>query len=138
MAGNRLDNEERLSRIVAIRREIAAAGNDLQVVVQIVVERSQAITSADGAMVNLLDGDMVETRAACGIADTVFGARRPLSDSVAKYAIESGQPILIEDTVTDPRINQTLREKVGVSLSGRMSARLWSTPRMAIPPVPWR
>jgi diguanylate cyclase (GGDEF)-like protein/PAS domain S-box-containing protein len=113
VAGARLNAEDRLSRIVAIQREIAGAGNDLQVVMQLVVERSQAITSADGAMVNLLEGDTVHTRAASGIAVAAFDARRPLADSVAKYAIESGQPILIEDTLSDPRINQALRKKVG-------------------------
>ena len=105
MAGDRLDSQERIARIVGIQREIAAAGTDLQVVMQLVAERSQEITSADGAMVNLLDGDTLHARAASGIAASAPGARRPLSDSVAKYAIESGQPILIEDTLSDPRIN---------------------------------
>ena len=113
MAGDRLDSQERIARIVGIQREIAAAGTDLQVVMQLVAERSQEITSADGAMVNLLDGDTLHARAASGIAASAPGARRPLSDSVAKYAIESGQPILIEDTLSDPRINQVLRKKVG-------------------------
>jgi diguanylate cyclase (GGDEF)-like protein/PAS domain S-box-containing protein len=81
---------------------------------QLVAERSQAITRADGAMVNLIEGgDTLHTRAATGIAATAFDARRPLSGSVAKHAIESGQPILIEDTPSDARINQELRAKVG-------------------------
>ncbi|HEY1356925.1 MAG TPA: EAL domain-containing protein [Thermoleophilaceae bacterium] len=113
MAGDLRDNTERLARIVEIQREIAGADNDLELVMQLVAERSQAITSADGAMVNLLDGDVVHTRAASGIAANALDARRPLADSVAKYAIESGQPILIEDTLSDPRINQALRQKVG-------------------------
>ena len=57
---------------------------------QLVAERSQAITGADGAMVNLIDGDMLHTRAVSGIAAGAFDARRPLSSTVAKYAIESG------------------------------------------------
>jgi diguanylate cyclase (GGDEF)-like protein/PAS domain S-box-containing protein len=40
-------------------------------------------------------------------------ALRPLSSSVAKYAIETGRPLLIEDAPTDPRINQALRGLVG-------------------------
>ena len=80
---------------------------------QIVAERSQAITGADGAMVNLIDGDMLHTRAVSGIAGAVFDTRRPLESSVAKYAIESGLALLIEDAPNDPRVNQKLRAAVG-------------------------
>ena len=80
---------------------------------QLVAERSQAITGADGAMVNLIDGDMLHTRAVSGIAGAVFDTRRPLESSVAKHAIESGLPLLIEDAPNDPRVNQELRAAVG-------------------------
>ncbi len=92
---------------------IAAAGDDLQSVMQQVAERSQAIIGADGSMVNLVDGDTLHTRAVTGIAAGAFDARRPLAGSVARYAIESRQPLLIEDTVGDHRINQELRAKLG-------------------------
>ena len=107
------DSSARLALIVKTQREIAMAGDDLEAVMQLVAERSQAITGADGAMVNLIDGEMLHTRAVTGIAAGVVGARRPVADSVAKYAIESGQPLLIEDAPNDPRINQELRAKVG-------------------------
>ncbi len=114
MPGDNRHSAERLSLIVETQRDIAGAGHDLATVMQLVAERSQAITGADGAMVNLLEGgDTLHTRAATGIAATAFDAKRPLSGSVAKYAIGDGQPILIEDTPSDPRINQELRAKVG-------------------------
>jgi diguanylate cyclase (GGDEF)-like protein/PAS domain S-box-containing protein len=80
---------------------------------QLVAERSQAITGADGAMVNLIDGEMLQTRAVSGIAVGAIDARRLLSGTVAKYAIESGQPLLIEDAPNDPRVNHDLRAKIG-------------------------
>src|SRR4051812_9631748 len=114
MPGHSGNSAERLSLIVETQREIASAGNDLQAVMQLVAERCVGIIGADGAMVNLIEADdVLHTRAATGIAVAAFDARRPLSGSVAKYAIQSGQPILIEDTESDPRINQELRAKVG-------------------------
>lgn len=113
MPGAKLDSDQRLSLILDTQRTIAAAGDDLQSVMQQVADRSQAIIGADGSMVNLVDGDMLHTRAVTGIAASAFDARRPLAGSVARYAIESGQPLLIEDTVSDHRINQELREKLG-------------------------
>ena len=72
-----------------------------------------SLTGADGAMVALLDdGDLV-TRAAAGIAAGTVGVRRPLGASVAAHAIATGQPILIEDAESDPRIDQNMRRKVG-------------------------
>ncbi|MBV9471605.1 MAG: hypothetical protein JO206_01465, partial [Solirubrobacterales bacterium] len=53
------DPAERLSLIVETQREIAAAEVDLKVVSGLVAERSQAITGADGAMVNRLEGDVL-------------------------------------------------------------------------------
>jgi diguanylate cyclase (GGDEF)-like protein/PAS domain S-box-containing protein len=107
------DSSDRLSLIFETQREIARAGSDLQAVMQLVAERSQAITGADGAMVNLIDGAMLHTRAVSGIAAGVLDARRPTASSIAKYAIESGQALLIEDAPSDPRINQELRAVVG-------------------------
>jgi diguanylate cyclase (GGDEF)-like protein/PAS domain S-box-containing protein len=107
------DSSERLSLIVETQRDIAEAGHDLEAVMQLVAERSQALTGADGAMVNLIEGDMLRTRAVSGIAVSAARALRPLSSSVAKYAIETGRPLLIEDAPSDHRINQDLRGRVG-------------------------
>src|SRR5215471_12876952 len=114
MPGHNRNSAERLSLVVETQRAIASAGSDLQAVMQLVAENCVGIIGADGAMVNLIEeGDILHTRAANGIAEKAFDARRPLSGSVAKYAIASGEPILIEDTESDPRINQELRAKVG-------------------------
>src|ERR1700689_4819766 len=98
MPGAKLNSDQRLSLILDTQRSIAAAGDDLQRVMQQVADRSQAIIGADGSMVNLVDGDMLHPRAVTGIAASAFDARRPLAGSVARYAIERGQPLLIEDT----------------------------------------
>ena len=113
MPGTHFDSDQRLSLILETQQAIAAAGDDLESVMQVVAERSPAIIGADGAMVNLIDGDFLYTRAASGSAAEVRGARRPIAKSIARYAIESGQPLLVEDTRTDPRINQEMRGRVG-------------------------
>ncbi len=113
MPGTHFDSDQRLSLILETQQAIAAAGDNLESVTQVVAERSPAIIGADGAMVNLVEGDFLHTRAASGSAAEVRGARRPIAKSIARYAIESGQPLLVEDTRTDPRINQEMRGRVG-------------------------
>jgi PAS domain S-box-containing protein len=44
------ENSERLERVVETQRDIAAAGVDLQGVMRLIVERSQALTKAEGAV----------------------------------------------------------------------------------------
>jgi diguanylate cyclase (GGDEF)-like protein/PAS domain S-box-containing protein len=107
------DSNQRLALIIEAQRELAAADGDLETVMQLIAERSQAIIEADGAMVNLIDGENLHTRGASGIATAAFDAVRPISSSVARYAIESGQPVLVSDAPHDPRVNQELRAKIG-------------------------
>jgi diguanylate cyclase (GGDEF)-like protein/PAS domain S-box-containing protein len=109
----RSEKAERLSQIVETQRDIAAAGLDPERVMALLVERSMALTGADGALVSLLDGSDLVTRAGAGIAAGTVGVRRPLGDSVAAHAIATGQPILVEDAESDPRIDQRMRSKVG-------------------------
>ena len=113
MSGAKRSSDQRLSLIVETGRDIAAAGEELQRVIQLIAERAQEITGAHGAMVNLIEGTMLHTRAVTGIAVKAFDARRPIAGSIARFAIESGQPILVEDAPNDPRINQELRAKCG-------------------------
>ena len=112
MARSHRDDTERLSRVLETQRDIAAAGNDLAEMTRIVLDRSRSITGAEGAMLCLVDGDELVTRDAVGIAEKAL-RRRPLATSVARYAIETGQPILIEDCENDDRLNREMQRAVG-------------------------
>jgi diguanylate cyclase (GGDEF)-like protein/PAS domain S-box-containing protein len=113
MTGTKLNSDQRLSLIIETQRLISGAGDELHAVMQMIADRSRAIIGADGAMVNLIEGDMLHTRGVSGIAAHVLDVRRPIAGSVARFAIESGEPVLIENAPEDPRINQELRAKVG-------------------------
>ena len=80
---------------------------------QVIVERAQALTRAEGAMIHLIEGDDVITRAACGIGARFLGNRRPLSESVSRFAIEARGPLLIEYAENDPRLNAAIRAEMG-------------------------
>ncbi len=108
------DRASRLERIIATQRDIAAAASgDLEHVMQVIVERAQALTRAEGAMVSLIDGDDIVTRAACGIASRFLHNRRPMSETVSRFAIQARSALLIEQAETDPRLNPRLQKLVG-------------------------
>jgi len=104
----------RLERIIATQRDVAAASSvDLEHVMDVIVDRAMALTRAEGAMIHLIDGEDVVTRAACGIATRFLHNRRPLSQSVSRFAIAARAPVLIEHAEDDPRLNAKLRSLVG-------------------------
>src|SRR5579884_3152293 len=105
-------NRDRLARILETQTQIAAAALDLDGVMRLIVERSQALTRGTGAMVDLLDGDDLVTRAAAGSVASTLGNRRPASDSMD--ALASGRAVLIERAEDDPRLNRPLADAVGV------------------------
>jgi diguanylate cyclase (GGDEF)-like protein/PAS domain S-box-containing protein len=108
------ERANRLERIIATQRDIAAAASgDLEHVMHVIVERAQALTRAEGAMVSLIDGDDIVTRAACGIALRFLHNRRPMSETVSRFAIEARSPILIEQAENDSRLNPKLQKLVG-------------------------
>ncbi len=108
------DKASRLERIIATQRDIsAAASGDLDQVMQVIVERAQALTRAEGAMISLIEDDDIVTRAACGIASGFLNARRPMSQTVSRFAIAARGPLLIEYAEDDPRLNSQIRAKMG-------------------------
>ncbi len=108
------ERASRLERIIATQRDIAAASSgDLEHVMQVIVERAQALTRAEGSMVSLIEGDEIVTRAACGIAERFLHTSRRLSESVSRFAIAARGPLLIEYAEDDDRLNPQIRAKMG-------------------------
>ena len=108
------DRANRLELIIATQRDIsAAASGDLEHVMQVIVDRAQALTRAEGAMIHLIEGDDVHTRAASGIGLRFLGNRRPLSQSVSRFAIAAREPLLIEHAEDDDRLNPKIRAVMG-------------------------
>ena len=74
------NDAERLSAIIATQQEIATAGLDLGTVLTRIAERTQAITGAAGAAVELAEGDELVYRAASGTAAHSLGLRLRMAD----------------------------------------------------------
>jgi diguanylate cyclase (GGDEF)-like protein/PAS domain S-box-containing protein len=108
------EKADRLERIIATQRDVAAASSvDLEHVMRVIVEKAMALTRAQGAMISLIEDDVLVTRAAGGIAARFQGNRRPLSQSVSRFAIRDRAPLLIEHAEDDPRLNAQIRSVMG-------------------------
>jgi two-component system cell cycle sensor histidine kinase/response regulator CckA len=101
--GLRTENE-RLSRVVETQAEIAATQLDLEAVSQLIAERAVELVNANGAAVNVLDGDEIVAQAVFGSTTDstrlsvplLHGGRNVGSLSVAKDAVTGDDRRLLE------------------------------------------
>lgn len=103
-----------LSAIIETQRELAGAGPDLQRVVALIVERTQALTCADGAVVELCEDDALVYRFACGSATSFLGLRIPIHGSLSGACIRSGELLVCHDIEVDRRVNLEIARQVGL------------------------
>jgi diguanylate cyclase (GGDEF)-like protein/PAS domain S-box-containing protein len=102
------EDSDLLARVVETQRDIAAAGVDLERVLQAIVDRAAQLTGADGAVVSLIEGDEVIFKAACGVGAAVVGVRRKIADSIVGHAFAERDTLLIEHAESDPRLNPAI------------------------------
>ncbi len=69
------DHSALLPRIIETQRDIAAADLDLDAIMELVCERTQELTHADGSSILMLDGEELIHRAGTGFASGLVGER---------------------------------------------------------------
>jgi len=79
-----------------------------------VTERVQQLTHADGAVVELAEGDEMVYRASSGIAATLLGLRLQRNGSLSGLCVETGDILRCEDSETDPRVDREACRRVGL------------------------
>jgi N-acetylmuramoyl-L-alanine amidase/putative methionine-R-sulfoxide reductase with GAF domain len=99
----------------------------LDEVLQLVAERTLAITGADGVAIALADGDAIVCRALAGKVTPDAGARLDPQSGFSGACLSSGQVVRCDDSETDPRVNAEAcralgtRSMVAVPLSAKQT-----------------
>lgn len=107
-------NDERLTSIIAIQQEIAAAEPRLQGIMDLVTRRTQELTGASGAAIELAEDGGLLYRAASGSATSHLGVWLGLDDSLSGQCFKNGEVLRSEDTEKDTRVNRELTRRVGI------------------------
>lgn len=105
---------EQLMQIISIQSEISKLGLDLGGVMTLVVERTLALVGADGAAIELAEGDDMVYRATAGTAQPQIGLRIKRDGSLAGLAVRQGQTLRSDDCEIDPRVDVAACRKVGL------------------------
>lgn len=105
---------DRLLGIIKTQTEIAKLGLDLGGVMALVAERAQKLTLADGAVVELAEGDEMIYRAACGSAEAQLGLRLKRAGSLSGLCVELGKALRCDNAETDARVDREACRRVGL------------------------
>jgi PAS domain S-box-containing protein len=105
---------QRQATLIETQFEIATAGLNLSQIMTLIVERSQQLTQAEGAAIELVEGDSLVYRAASGRTARFVGSRLKINDSLSGRCFQMGEVLQCDDTEVDPRVNQAACQRMGV------------------------
>src|SRR4029450_7483100 len=95
----------RLHAIIATQRDVAPPDLDLASVMDLLCERTMALTGADGATVALLKDGELRFGASRGSPDHPVGELLSLDESLGGLAIRDRRSLISRDALDDPRVS---------------------------------
>ena len=108
-----------LKEAESLRAVISSCAKEetLEGILAVIIDRSIEVTGASDAQVLLLEesGDMFRVYARSPVGDGRLAAdRMPFRGSLTARVVNSGQPLVCNDVLADPRANQELARRWGV------------------------
>ncbi len=116
MVTNALNMPSRLQlmALIKLQTEVAKLGMAIGKVLDLVTDRTMALTGADGAVIELAEDDHMVYRSAEGIAKNQLGLRISRQNSLSGLCVATGQIMRCDDARQDPRVDLAACEKVGL------------------------
>lgn len=103
-----------LKRIIEVQTGVARLGVDFEAITDHVAKEILALTSADGAIVEMLEGNELVYLAASGTAADTVGLRLAISSSLSGACVTRSETLHCEDALLDPRVDREACERVGL------------------------
>jgi putative methionine-R-sulfoxide reductase with GAF domain len=110
---SRADYTSTLSALAAVQREVEAQGSNLESALQLIAERSQAFTRANGSAIALAEDRLMVCRASSGDAPPV-GAKLEIGSGFSGYCARTGFLQRCDDAETDPRVDRESCRVLGI------------------------
>lgn len=101
--------------VINIQTEIVQQGMDLSSIMDLVTLRTQHITNAEGACVELIEKNELVYSAASGIAEKYLGLRLNIENSLSGECIESRLALISNDIEIDDRVNKEACRQIGLN-----------------------
>jgi diguanylate cyclase (GGDEF)-like protein/PAS domain S-box-containing protein len=104
---------ERRAAIIATQRAVTEASLDLDSMMQVIVERTQLLTGATGAAVELAEGAEMVYRAVSGTVLPHRNLRLARAASLSGLCVATGEILRCDDSETDARVDREACRQVG-------------------------
>ena len=88
------EDAERFTAIIATQRDIATAALDMNAVLNLIVARTQELTRASGAVIEMAEGEELVYRAASGRAAPYVGLRTPMAQQPVRASASARERLL--------------------------------------------
>jgi len=105
---------DQLLAVISLQSEVAKLGLDLGAIMTLVTERTLPLVTADGAAIELAEGDDMVYRAASGMAAGQIGLRLKAATSLSGLCVRTGEILRCDDSETDPRVDRAACRAVGL------------------------
>ncbi|HXY27658.1 MAG TPA: sensor domain-containing diguanylate cyclase [Acidimicrobiales bacterium] len=109
--GTQLD---RLHFLMETQRLINAGPLEADRVMALVIQRVQTVLNADGALVELAEGDTMVVQVAGGVVATTAGSSTQPEGSLSQQSVRLGMPLICRDAATDKRVDPDACRELGV------------------------
>ena len=107
--------DDRLLAIIRTQTEIAASDLDLLATMQLIAERSQELTSASAAVIEIAEGEEMVYEVTCGDATPYLGTRLALDASLSGLCVSERRLLRSDDTAADPRVDSEACRRVSAA-----------------------
>ncbi|MEL4181076.1 GGDEF domain-containing protein [Roseateles sp. PN1] len=109
-----MPDKKKLLKIISIHSEVAQMGLDLGGLMSLVVSRTLELVDAEGAVIELVEGDDLVYRAVSGAMSAQLGSRVKRGRSLSGTCLSEGRSLICEDSETDLRVDLEACRRVGV------------------------
>ncbi len=99
------EDAARLSALVATQQAVATAEPDVRQLMALVAEQTQALTGADGAAIEIVEGAELVQRTVTGTLLPFADRRLSLHNSLSGLCVRQRQPLRSDDITSDPRVH---------------------------------
>lgn len=113
-SGAALLSRSQLDEIIRVQTGMIKLGIDFDAVIALVARETQLLTGAEGAAVELAEGDEMVYRAVSGSVLQFQGMRIDRATSISGTCVELGRLLYCEDSETDARVDRDACRKVGL------------------------
>jgi len=104
----------RLAVILDAQREIASANLEYAPLIDLILERMSRMTGAEGASLEVAEGEEMVYRAATGSAAPFVGLRLKIDQSLSGFCMKSCETIRVDDAEEDSRADRKACRLIGL------------------------